>query len=85
MLHKLFTLAEDLQDRVPEYTLSLQTISIMHLKDYEEPHVFEIIVNPGAFFSSQRYLFKAENEESILHYKFLAIAIFFFLKVPILS
>jgi len=58
---------DDILSNAPETTISLSQISVQHLTASEhEPNVFELITNPGAFFGSGRYVFRAESETNMV-------------------
>eukprot|EP01111_Echinosteliopsis_oligospora_P007391 TRINITY_DN2232_c0_g2_i1.p1 TRINITY_DN2232_c0_g2~~TRINITY_DN2232_c0_g2_i1.p1 ORF type:complete len:532 (-),score=124.95 TRINITY_DN2232_c0_g2_i1:81-1607(-) len=53
------------QDKLPEHSISLGSATLQHLSNYEEDNVMELIVKPGSFFSSARYLIKADSREQM--------------------
>jgi len=49
----------------PKYTIPLANISVHPLKDNDEPNVFELAVNQGSFFNSNKYLLQAESQDAL--------------------
>jgi len=58
--------SEEVLGNVSETTIPLGNINVQHLPDHEEKYVFELVVNPGAFFGQSKYLFRAADEAEMV-------------------